>query len=155
APVLPPWGRPPPGPSPAGPAAPQPSAPPVTSAPPQPSAPPQHSAPPVVSAPVADAAPAASSTTSQPPVGERPRNHWSRQAELDDEVQSDTGSISRSVGVGSATANTLVMSDVPDHDIIVSSVRSTGDILVTGSISLPASLASTGALPTQDRKSVV
>jgi hypothetical protein len=53
------------------------------------------------------------------------------------------------VGVGSATANALVLPEIPNPDIIVSSVRSTGDILVTGSISLPASLASTGALPAQ------
>jgi len=81
-------------------------------------------------------------------VSARPRNHWSRQAELDDEAQPMTGSISRNVG-STATSNTLVLSDVPNDDIIMSPVRSTGDILVTGSISLPASLASTGALSTQ------
>jgi hypothetical protein len=91
----------------------------------------------------------APASTSQPPTGERPRNHWSRQAELDDEAQPPTGSLSRDVGVGSATANALVLPEIPNPDIIVSSVRSTGDILVTGSISLPASLSSTGALPAQ------
>jgi hypothetical protein len=88
-------------------------------------------------------------TTSQPPVGERPRNHWSRQAELDDEAQPMTGSIVRDVAANSVTSNTLVIDEVPSPDIIMSPVRSTGDILVTGSISLPASLASTGALSTQ------
>ncbi|RQP10115.1 MAG: hypothetical protein EAS51_09695 [Microbacteriaceae bacterium] len=87
---------------------------------------------------------------SQPPVpGERPRNHWSRQAELDDEAQPATGAIARSVGVGPGTANALVLPESPNPDIIVSSVTSTGDVLVTGSITLPASLASTGALPAQ------
>lgn len=88
--------------------------------------------------------------SSQPPVaGERPRNHWSRQAELDDEAQPATGSLTRDVGVGSATANALVLSDIPSPDIMATPLTSTGDVLVTGSISLPASLSSTGALPTQ------
>jgi len=98
----------------------------------------------------AEPAVAESASSSQPPVpGERPRNHWSRQAELDDEAQPATGSIARSVGVGPATANALVLPEIPNQDFIVSSVTSTGDVLVTGSISLPASLASTGALPAQ------
>lgn len=106
---------------------------------------PSASVPPQPAAPVQE-----TSSTSQPPVpGERPRNHWSRQAELDDEAQPATGSISRSVGVGPATANALVLPEVPTQDFIVSNVRNTGDVLVTGSISLPASLASTGALPAQ------
>lgn len=101
--------------------------------------------------PPAPAQPAAETPTSssQPPVpGERPRNHWSRQAELDDEAQPATGSLSRSVG-GPATANALVLSDIPTPDIMSTPLTSTGDVLVTGSISLPASLSSTGALPTQ------
>lgn len=94
--------------------------------------------------------PQAPATTSQPPVaGERPRNHWSRQAELDDEAQPATGSLTRDVGVGPATANALVLSDIPSPDIMATPLTSTGDVLVTGSISLPASLSSTGALPTQ------
>jgi hypothetical protein len=106
-------------------------------------------APPVAPATSQSAEAADAPSTSQPPAGERPRNHWSRQAELDDEAQPPTGSLSRDVGVGSATANALVLPEIPNPDIIVSSVRSTGDILVTGSISLPASLSSTGALPAQ------
>ncbi len=94
--------------------------------------------------------PEAPASSSQPPVpGERPHNHWSRQAELDDEAQPATGSLSRSVGVGSGTANALVLPEVPNTGMIVSPITSTGDVLVTGSISLPASLASTGALPAQ------
>jgi hypothetical protein len=115
-------------------------------------------APPAAPAPAAPA-PAASApavpaseapaTTSQPPVGERPRNHWSRQAELDDEAQPPTGSLSRDVGVGSATANALVLPEVPNTDLIMGTVSSTGESIITGTISLPASLASTGALPAQ------
>jgi len=89
-------------------------------------------------------------TTSQPPVaGERPRNHWSRQAELDDEAQPATGSLSRSVGGAPATASALVLPEIPSPDLMATPLTSTGDVLVTGSISLPASLSSTGALPTQ------
>jgi hypothetical protein len=108
---------------------------------------------PAASAPAvpASAVPAsdAPATTSQPPVGERPRNHWSRQAELDDEAQPPTGSLSRDVGVGSATANALVLPEVPNTDLIMGTVSSTGESIITGTISLPASLASTGALPAQ------
>jgi hypothetical protein len=100
-------------------------------------------------APPAPQQPEAAATTSQPPVGERPRNHWSRQAELDDEAQPPTGSLTRDVGVGSATANALVLPEVPNSDLIMGTVRSTGEVIVTGTISLPASLASTGALPAQ------
>jgi hypothetical protein len=107
--------------------------------------------PPSAPAPSVPAVPAseAPTTTSQPPVGERPRNHWSRQAELDDEAQPPTGSLSRDVGVGSATANALVLPEVPNADLIMGTVGSTGESIITGTISLPASLASTGALPAQ------
>jgi len=107
---------------------------------------PQQAEPEVAPQPTASESPA---TSSQPPVGERPRNHWSRQAELDDEAQPATGSLQREVGGGTATANALVLPEVPNTDLIVGTVRSTGEVLVTGSISLPASLASTGALPAQ------
>ncbi len=89
-------------------------------------------------------------SVSQPPVaGERPRNHWSRQAELDDEAQPPTGSLARDVGARPTTSNALVMPVSPTPDIIVSPLTGGGEVLVTGSISLPASLASTGALPAQ------
>jgi hypothetical protein len=81
-------------------------------------------------------------------VGERPRNHWSRQAELDDEAP-ETGAITRSVGSAPATASALVLPEIPAPDFMATPLTSTGDVVVTGSISLPASLSSTGALPTQ------
>lgn len=83
------------------------------------------------------------------PVTERPRNHWSRQSEVDDVEQPATSSLTRSVGSVSATANALVLPEIPHSDMITSTVTGTGDVLITGSISLPASLSSTGALPAQ------
>ena len=87
-------------------------------------------------------------TSQQPVVAERPRNHWSRQSEVDDLEQPSTGSLMRSVGAAPA-ANALVLPEVPNTDIISSVVGGTGDLIITGSISLPASLSSTGAHPTQ------
>ena len=104
--------------------------------------------------PVADPAPipltgsAESAPAASVPTG-RPRNHWSRQAELDDASQQSTGALVRDVSSATVTANVLVLPEIPTPDVIMSPVRSTGEVLVTGSISLPASLSSTGALPTQ------
>ena len=135
-------------------AAPPPAAEPIASIPLPPD--PSWAPPAVVSVPPASAPPAAAppasplaATSSQPPVTERPRNHWSRQAELDDESQPPTGSLARDVGVGPTTSNALVLPEIPTPDIMSTPLTSTGDVLVTGSISLPASLASTGALPAQ------
>ena len=93
---------------------------------------------------------AATAAAAEPPTttGERPVGHWSRQAELDDEHQVGSSSISREVGIGVVTTNALVLPEIPHHDF-TRTVTSTGDILVTGSINLPSSLSSTGALPTQ------
>ncbi|WBU38977.1 hypothetical protein [Homoserinibacter sp. YIM 151385] len=86
-------------------------------------------------APVAGAAP------------DRPVNHWSNQ-----QMDEEEGGIARSVlgGHGVVTTNALVLSDIPQPDFTASLTPSgTGEIVVTGSIDLPASLASTGAHPTQ------
>ena len=104
---------------------------------------------PPVATPEADAAEPAASTSQPPVAGERPRNHWSRQAELDDEDQPDTGALTRSVGMSSATASALVLPEIPNSDMSATPLTRTGDVLVTGSISLPSSLSSTGALPAQ------
>jgi len=130
-------------------AAPPPAAEPIASIPLPPD--PSWAPPAVASVPPAAAPPASplAATSSQPPVTERPRNHWSRQAELDDESQPPTGSLARDVGVGPTTSNALVLPEIPTPDIMSTPLTSTGDVLVTGSISLPASLASTGALPAQ------
>jgi hypothetical protein len=102
-------------------------------------------------------APAEQAPVSEQPVyeapevrntGERPVGHWSRQAELDDETQFASGSISREVGIGVITTSALVLPEIPHHDF-TRTVTSTGDVLLTGSIDLPRSLSSTGALPAQ------
>lgn len=129
----------------------QPSAAPVqpSSAPVQPSAAPAfpQSVPP---APAEQQAPSAEPVTaSQPPATERPRNHWSRQSEID-ESSPELGSVStRSVGAVPTTSNALVLPEIPNHDVLTSTIGGTGEVMVTGSISLPSSLSSTGALPAQ------
>ena len=81
-------------------------------------------------------------------TGERPVGHWSRQAELDDESQFATGAISREVGIGVITTSALVLPEIPHHDF-TRTLTSTGDVLLTGSIDLPRTLSSTGAMPAQ------
>ena len=79
-------------------------------------------------------------------TGERPIGHWSTQADLDDATQTG-GVVTSNFGSSPVTASALVLPTLPNHDI--SGAISTGDILVTGSIDLPRSLAATGAHPTQ------
>ena len=104
---------------------------------------------PAYQAPV-DAVPEYEAPVTEVPVttGERPVGHWSRQAELDDEVQFGSASISREVGMGVITTSALVLPEIPQDDF-TRSLTSTGDVLLTGSIDLPRSLSSTGALPEQ------
>jgi hypothetical protein len=75
-----------------------------------------------------------------PPVG-----HWSRQAELDDEHQMEN-TLSRDVGGGnvSAATNALVLPMIPQRDDFSSVLNATGEIMVTGTINLPGSVAATG-----------
>lgn len=76
-----------------------------------------------------------------PPIG-----HWSTQASIDDDEQLVENSFSRNVGTtGSITTSALVLPATPDA--ILAPLSSTGEILITGSISLPSSLGTTGALP--------
>jgi hypothetical protein len=73
--------------------------------------------------------------------------HWTTQGDLDDATQvADT--ITRSVGGGSGviTTSALVLPSLPNPEY---SQLGTGDILVTGSIDLPRSLATSGAHPAQ------
>lgn len=97
-------------------------------------------------APASAPAPAAASlepSTTTPPTG-----HWSTQAQLDDETQFGDTPLARNIGAtsGAVTTSALVLPSIPDHDFgpIV-----TGDIMVTGSISLPTSLSATGAMRAQ------
>lgn len=76
-----------------------------------------------------------------PPVG-----HWSRQAEMDDESQPFENTLSRDVGGGNAAASTnaLVLPLIPQRDDFSSVLNATGEIMVTGTINLPGSVAATG-----------
>ncbi|HWM33493.1 MAG TPA: hypothetical protein VNR36_04570 [Pseudolysinimonas sp.] len=82
-------------------------------------------------------------TTSTPPTG-----HWSTQAQLDDETQVGDAPLARNIGAtsGAITTSALVLPSIPNQDF---GPIGTGDIMVTGSISLPPSLSATGALPAQ------
>jgi hypothetical protein len=78
--------------------------------------------------------------TYTPPVG-----HWSRQADLDDENQPYENTLSRQVGGSnvSTTTSALILPSIPQGDF-ANLIQGTGEILVTGSIGLPPSLATMG-----------
>lgn len=78
--------------------------------------------------------------TYTPPVG-----HWSRQADLDDENQPHENTLSRQVGGSnvSTTTSALILPSIPQGDF-ANLIQGTGEILVTGSIGLPPSLATMG-----------
>jgi hypothetical protein len=94
--------------------------------------PPAQFQPPVV-------APAAPAPVSTPTTGERPIGHWTNQSDLDDAVQVSESTISRTVGSAAITTSALVLPSIPGHDM------NTGEVMLTGSISLPSALAATGA----------
>jgi hypothetical protein len=75
-----------------------------------------------------------------PTTGERPVGHWTNQSDLDDRTQVNESTISRRVGTGGAiTTSALVLPSIPGHNM------STGEVMLTDSISLPSALAATGA----------
>jgi hypothetical protein len=82
----------------------------------------------------AQAAPVATPTT-----GERPVGHWTNQSDIDDRVQVTESTISRTIGSGALTTSALVLPSLPGHNM------ATGEVMLTGSISLPNALAATGA----------
>ena len=75
-----------------------------------------------------------------------PAGHWSRQADLDDETQPWENTITREVGGGNVatTTSALVLPEIPRPNDFPTALNSTGEILLTGSINLPASLGSVG-----------
>jgi hypothetical protein len=79
----------------------------------------------------------------------RPVGHWSVQAQVDDEEQVMENTMGRTVGGGSVavTTSALILPSVPQASDFNTPFAATGEILVTGSIDLPRSLASTGAHP--------
>ena len=82
-------------------------------------------------------------STSTPPTG-----HWSTQAQLDDETQFGEEKLARNIGAtsGAVTTSALVLPSIPDHDF---GPLTDASGMVTGSISLPASMSATGAHPAQ------
>jgi hypothetical protein len=72
-------------------------------------------------------------------TGERPVGHWTNQSDIDDRIQVSESSISRRVGSGSITTSALVLPQIPGHNM------STGEVMLTDSISLPSAMAATGA----------
>lgn len=79
------------------------------------------------------------------PTWSAPDGHWTRQidAVADDDDPLET-TFSRQVGAGAATTSALVLPDLPTMDL-AGPLGATGEIMLTGSIRLPDSLASTGA----------
>jgi hypothetical protein len=77
-----------------------------------------------------------------PPVG-----HWSRQTEVDPDLAALENTLTREVGGGSSattTTSALILPTIPQADFN-SVINGTGEILVTGTISLPHGFGSTGA----------
>lgn len=99
----------------------------------------QAPAAPASAAPVPVAPPPVAPAPVAPTTGERPVGHWTNQSELDEATQVNGTTISRSVGVGSITTSALVLPAIPGQHM------DTGEVLLTGSVSLPANLAATGA----------
>jgi hypothetical protein len=97
----------------------------------------------VVEATIVEASVPEEPSTATPPTG-----HWSTQAQLDDETQFGDAQLARNIGStsGAITTSALVLPSIPNHEF---GPLSTGDVMVTGSISLPASLSATGAHPAQ------
>jgi hypothetical protein len=102
---------------------------------PAPMAPAAFQPAPIQQAPVQPAAvePAVATT------GERPVGHWTTQSDIDDRTQVNESTISRRVGSGAITTSALVLPQIPGHNM------STGEVMLTDSISLPTALAATGA----------
>lgn len=101
-----------------------------------------------VQAPMSSPAPAPAPVG--PASGPTSVGHWSTQSDLDDAEQITETTISRSVGAGSGaiTTSALVLPSVPERSI-AGPMSSNGEILLTGSISLPHSFSATGAHPSQ------
>jgi hypothetical protein len=103
---------------------------------------------PVVSAPAEPVVEATIVEVVEPPTSTPPTGHWSTQAQLDDETQASDAPLSRNIGntSGAITTSALVLPSIPNHDF---GPLSSGEIMVTGSISLSESFTTTGAHPKQ------
>ena len=115
------------------------------------SAPAPQGAPAFVQPPSEPAAPPPSAPTPTGPAsGPTSVGHWSTQSDLDEADQITETTISRSVGAGNGaiTTSALVLPSVPERSI-AGPMSGNGEILLTGSISLPHSYSATGAHPSR------
>jgi len=113
----------------------------------------QISAPPLAAAsaeePAGDAVPLFIEPT-HGPASARAAGHWSVRADMDEDIESLENTITRSVGTGGAlTTSALVLPSVPQSSDITSPFTASGEIMSTGSVDLPRSLASTGVHPSR------
>lgn len=91
-----------------------------------------------------------------PEVFTAPVNHWSHQAAIDDQVEMSVGAHRRDLSSSDAiTTSALVLPNFPISSPITGPVSGTGEILMTGSISLPRSLGVNGSHPSRyDRSDI-
>ena len=75
-----------------------------------------------------------------------PEGHWTRQLEDEDPEAELEGTYSREVGAATPTTSALIIPDVPAAMDLGGPLDSTGEILLTGSIPLSPSLATTGSI---------
>jgi hypothetical protein len=80
--------------------------------------------------------------TDEPGAWSPPAGHWSTQVEQGTELPENT--ISRTIGSGTSATNALVLPSAPQGADIRGPLTSTGEIMLTGSIDLPRTLAATG-----------
>ncbi len=74
-----------------------------------------------------------------------PVGHWSNQLDaVDDRFAEIESTINRTVGGTSASTSALVLPEIPMGSDIRGALTHTGEVMLTGSINLPASLSSTG-----------
>ncbi|HEY4152943.1 MAG TPA: hypothetical protein VGM38_06440 [Pseudolysinimonas sp.] len=128
-------------------------APPVVEAAPAPAPTQAPQVDPLLSAPAPQGAPALAPPPAAPvsrSTGPASVGHWSTQSDIDEAEQILETTISRSVGAGSGaiTTSALVLPSVPER-AIGGAMNGNGEILLTGSISLPHSFSATGAHPSQ------
>lgn len=81
-----------------------------------------------------------------------PSGHWAAQLEAEDDPFENT--LSRSIGSGHTATNALVLPGMPMDTDIRGPLTSTGEVMLTGSIDLPRSLASTGATATMEHDGI-
>lgn len=143
-------------------AAPPAAAPPATASPApmqhEESMPPQHTAGRRAAPSAPDEAPAEPlrEVVTAPEVYAAPEGHWSTQAAMDDARDSSVRPHKRDIGSSDAiTTSALILPDFPSSMPVTGPVSGTGEILMTGSISLPRSMGVRGIHPSRyDRSDI-